>query len=184
MKLISSAIECNFYMILEHPDADGSTTFSQEAVDATTSLRCSFLSELLEQRDKTQKVDETLLAAASEACEGENKRWRLMNIGIREDRLILAFADLETKLSNNSYAGSCICLNAMSAAFHVEVMRVGSRQPDKYDIELYAEDAGLDDDGKYLIADINEHRNGKWRAVEHLVRHHDGKYYLEQYLFD
>ncbi len=183
MKIVNRTVECGWYEIANHIDAERDP--NDPTVLKCEPLWCRIDPEHLSKRDKTRKTNEDLLSSFESACLGENPRWRLVRIDITDEAHVqFIFGDAEAVVrTGNEKRYQCILFPKFDGTFSVRVHRPGSTIPDEYYFEFWNSDE-FDEQGQRLVVNIEEERNGRWYALESINQHKDGKYYLTQHLYD
>ncbi len=190
MRYMNLITECTNYAILGHPEFWDTRDLDAKTVERTPSLVCNLNMEDLKQRDGSYEVGTPLLESFDLACSGKSARWKLLRVEIKSGTLFLAFADTQTKKFLNEYHALCptevivFGSNVKELLFNVEVKQADDTTKERYEFEYY----GIDTDpsvhsGRQTIALITE-QSGYVDRLHSLFRGKDGKYYLEQDVYD
>ena len=191
MKVTHTMTECTTYTIVNHIEAVDRPTIS--SVEHPP-LRCT----LIVARGSEGSEGSIYLADSWRAVrrffdKNDNKiipRWHLVKISIQEGILRFTFADLLYPIRDQPEAPT-LTFDLYQASFLVTNERAGMSEPDTYHITYYGrEGKSTDRKGEFVVARIEEKRNGQHYAEDTILRrgvyvlHDDDKYYLSSYRFD
>ena len=187
MKVTHTMTECTTYTIVNHIEAIDRPTIS--SVEHPP-LRCTPI--IVTSEDSVYCADEWR-AIRRFFDKNDNKiipRWHLIKISIHEGILRFTFADLLCPIRDQPKAPT-LTFGLYPASFLVTNERAGTSEPDTYHIIYYGrEGKGTDRKGEFVVARIEERRDGQHYAEDTILRrgayvlHDADKYYLSSYRLD
>lgn len=187
MKITCTAKECDYWGILNHPQAH--LNLNAPEVKASKGIECDINPHFFTMPDMIRSlgsIEPSLiesLEASHAACIGKSTKWKLASIAINEYELVLGFCDMEDsdKDKGELIISQCVRFPEFQGTFSAKVFRSGS--VDEYHFKFY-NSSEVNADGKHIVAEIEEYRNGEIHATETLARYLDGKWYLDSWLYD
>ena len=163
MKVTHTMTECTTYTIVNHIEAVDRPTIS--SIEHPP-LRCTPI--IVTSEGSVGCADEWR-AIRRFFDKNDNKiipRWHLIKISIHEGILRFTFADLLCPIRDQPKAPT-LTFGLYPASFLVTNERAGTSEPDTYHIIYYGrEGKGTDRKGEFVVARIEERREGQHYAAE------------------
>ncbi len=188
MRLMNLITECTDYSVMSHENFCDTGNVYANDVEKSNPLKCNLRKDDLGLRNTATDTNEALLESFVSACAGNDPRWKLLRVDIRNGKLHLTFADTLTKnIGNHSayYQTEVIEFCSGELLFSLCLDHKDGHHSEKYDFEYFGGmDTEIDEFGRKHIATIVEHYEGQPSRYQYLYFGSDGKYYLDQEVYN